>query len=68
VLSLSANAIRDVHAPRSVASAAIHVYGGPLFDQPRHMWNPEEAPVDDAADLDRMLAELRATGYLRESS
>jgi cation diffusion facilitator CzcD-associated flavoprotein CzcO len=42
--------------------------GGALFDQPRHAWNPNEAPVDDAADLDRMLADLRAGGCLSESN
>jgi predicted metal-dependent enzyme (double-stranded beta helix superfamily) len=67
VLSLSVDAIHDVHAPSSTGSAAIHVYGGALFDQPRHGWNPDEAPVDDAADLDRMLAALRASGYLFEA-
>jgi predicted metal-dependent enzyme (double-stranded beta helix superfamily) len=66
VLGLSANAIHHMHAPPAAASAAIHVYGGPLFNQHRHMWNPDEGPVDDAGDLVRTLAELRATGYLRE--
>lgn len=67
VLSLSVDAIHDVHSPSSSSSAAIHVYGGALFDQPRHGWNPDEAPVDDAADLDRMLVGLRASGYLLEA-
>jgi predicted metal-dependent enzyme (double-stranded beta helix superfamily) len=68
VIGLSADAIHDVHAPASIGSAAIHIYGGPLFDQPRHAWNPDEAPVDDAAELDRLLDELRAAGYLSESN
>lgn len=68
VISLNADAIHEVRAPLSTASAAIHVYGGALFDQPRHSWSPDEAPVDDAADLDRMLAELRASGYLAKAN
>jgi predicted metal-dependent enzyme (double-stranded beta helix superfamily) len=68
VLSLAVEAIHEVHAPPSMASAAIHVFGGPLFDQPRHVWNRHEAPVDDAADLDRLLAALRDSGYLSESN
>jgi predicted metal-dependent enzyme (double-stranded beta helix superfamily) len=67
VLGLSVDAIHDVHAPPSTGSAAIHVYGGALFDQARHGWNPDEGPVDDADDLDRMLASLRASDYLTES-
>lgn len=66
IISLTPNAIHEVHEPLSTASAALHVYGGPLFNQPRHTWNPREAPVDDAADLDRMLAGLRASGDLAE--
>ena len=68
VINLSGDAIHEVHAPSSTASAAIHVYGGPLYDWPRHAWDPDEAPVDDAAELDRMLAALRASGYLSESN
>jgi predicted metal-dependent enzyme (double-stranded beta helix superfamily) len=67
-ITLDGDAIHDVHAPPSTGSAALHVYGGPLFDQPRHAWNPEEGPVDDAADLERMLAALRATGRLSEQN
>lgn len=68
VISLSSDAIHEVHAPPSTASAAIHVYGGALFDRPRHMWKPDEAPVDDAAELTRMLEALRRSGYLLEAT
>ena len=68
VITLAADAIHDVHAPTSEASAAIHVYRGKLFDLPRHGWNPDEGPVDEGADFDRMLVGLRATGYITESN
>jgi hypothetical protein len=58
--------VTEVVKPTSTASAAIHVYGGPLFDQPRHMWEPDETPIDGAAYLDRFLAELRVSGCLSE--
>jgi predicted metal-dependent enzyme (double-stranded beta helix superfamily) len=67
IITLDSDAIHDVHAPPSTGSAALHVYGGPLFDQKRHAWDPDEGPVDDAADLDRMLLALRTTGYLSDS-
>jgi predicted metal-dependent enzyme (double-stranded beta helix superfamily) len=67
VITLDADAIHDVHAPSFSASAALHVYCGALFDQPRHVWNPDEGPADDAADLDRLLDGLRASGHLIES-
>jgi predicted metal-dependent enzyme (double-stranded beta helix superfamily) len=71
VITLSTDTIHEVHAPPTMASVALHVYGGPLFDQPRHSWNgqpPIEEPIDDAAYLDRYLAELRADGSLIESN
>jgi predicted metal-dependent enzyme (double-stranded beta helix superfamily) len=71
VVTLAADAIHEVHAPPTTASAALHVYGGPLFDQARHSWSgepPSEAPIDDAAHLDRYLADLRAADALIETS
>ena len=71
VITLSADVIHEVHAPPRSASAALHVYNGPLFDQPRHAWSgqpPSAAPIDDAAYLDRYLADLKAADALIESS
>jgi predicted metal-dependent enzyme (double-stranded beta helix superfamily) len=65
VLSLSKGAIHEVFAPPKYPSAALHVYGGPLFDQPRHEWigiPPTERPIDDAAILSGYLEELGAAG------
>jgi len=61
----SYQAIHEVFAPPTLPSAALHVYGGPLFDKPRHEWigtPPAERPIDDAAILNGYLEELIAAG------
>jgi len=66
---MTADEIHEVHAPPSTASVALHVYGGPLFDFPRHSWTGPplaEEPIDDAAYLDRYLDDLRADESLDE--
>jgi predicted metal-dependent enzyme (double-stranded beta helix superfamily) len=65
VITLAGEAIHEVFAPPTYPSAALHVYGGPLFDKPRHEWTgtpPTERPIDDASVLDRYLEELTAAG------
>ena len=69
VLSLSAEAIQDVHAPPSAARAAIHVYRGPRFDQPRFMCGiptRQRSTVQPAVTASS--ASDTPTGYLVESS
>lgn len=49
VLPLGEKAIHSVANPRRTFTAAIHVYGGDFFAQPRSEWNPEtweERPFD----------------------
>jgi predicted metal-dependent enzyme (double-stranded beta helix superfamily) len=52
--SLEQDVIHSVTNPLDRVTAALHVYGGDLYAQPRSMWDGEtfaEAPLDHARDM-----------------
>jgi len=51
VINLAHDIVHEVAAPPDLPSRALHIYGGALFDQPRHQWDgdpPIGRPADDA--------------------
>ena len=67
VLLLDAEAIHEAAAPLDTWSAALHVYGGALFDQPASEWvgsPPTARPIDMEHNFTRYLEALSVADLL----
>lgn len=67
-LVFEADAIHDAAAPLETWSAALHVYGGALFDQPAREWtgtSPTAQPIDMDTNFTHYLHALTVADLLR---